>query len=83
MCQEYSVVMVSLSNTASFTCRIYSGNQTMELRKETTDIDNESVQCIDNFCYLTDMTHAWGGTAASCRSNSNKLMKRVLSALER
>lgn len=49
-----SGVMGTLSITIYFTDSACSGNQMMEPRVESINI--QSLQCIDKFCYLKDMT---------------------------
>lgn len=45
-----SGIMNTLSNVFYFTCSVCNGNQTMQLRKNSTDIGDESLHYTDKFC---------------------------------
>lgn len=55
-------------NFTNVTDSIYivcTGNPTVKSRMEINDNGNESLQCIDKFCYLGDMSDAGGGSHVS------------------
>lgn len=59
-------VMDSLRNVIDFASSVCRGNPTVESRIESIGVGNESLQCVDVFCYVRDMISAEGGVEADC-----------------
>lgn len=55
----------NLSDAANFRCAVYGGTQVTPVRSGRVSAKDEILECVNEFCYLGDMTGAGGRVEAS------------------
>lgn len=62
----YSTCIKSnLQDTVKFRFTVYVGTHVIPLRSETVSVGNESLECVEESCYLGDMISDGGEAEAS------------------